>query len=137
LRKISFVYASALLLIALPLLSHAEQHQSIDPLVDTPGRSIGSDFNGDGIHDFIVGAYQNVDGGATGSGAAYIFFGASNISGTKDTGSGPTADVTILGKAVASELLGFSLSSAGDVNGDGIDDILVGARKKRRWRRRE
>jgi len=37
--------------------------QTIDPLIDSPGKSIGSDFNGDGVHDFIVGAGANNDGG--------------------------------------------------------------------------
>jgi len=101
--------------------------QSIDPLIDSPGKTIGSDFNGDGIHDFIVGARRNDDGGNY-AGAAYIFFGASNLSGTKSLGGGQSADVTILGKANADQL-GYSVSSAGDVNGDGIDDILVGAER--------
>jgi len=108
--------------------------QSIDPLIDTPGKTIGSDFNGDGVHDIIIGAPGNDDGGgANGAGAAYIFFGASNFSGTKNLGGGESADVTILGKA-ASDFLGGviggtsrSVASAGDVNGDGIHDFIVGA----------
>jgi len=47
------------------------------PLIDTPGKTIGSDFNGDGIHDFIVGALGYAD-----EGGAYVFFGANNLSGT-------------------------------------------------------
>jgi len=102
--------------------------QSIDPLIDSPGKTIGSDFNGDGIHDFIVGAPNNDDGGSSNAGAAYIFFGATTLSGTKDLGRGQSADVTILGKpGGADDVLGRDVSSAGDVNGDGIDDIMVGS----------
>jgi len=99
--------------------------QSIDPLIDSPGNTIGSDFNGDGIHDFIVTANRNNDGGSNNEGAAYIFFGASNLSGTKDTGTADE-DVRILGKAIQ-DYLGNSAAGAGDVNGDGFDDIIVGA----------
>ncbi|MBI3018856.1 MAG: FG-GAP repeat protein, partial [Deltaproteobacteria bacterium] len=53
----------------------------IEPLIDSPGKTVGSDFNGDGIHDFIVGAYVT---SSTWVGAAYIFFGASTLSGTKN-----------------------------------------------------
>jgi len=100
--------------------------QDIRPLIDSPGNTIGSDFNGDGIHDFIVGARFNNDGGSNDEGAAYIFFGASNLSGTNDLGGGASADVTILGKGTT-DRLGISVSGAGDVNGDGFDDIIVGA----------
>jgi len=99
--------------------------QSIDPLIDSPGNTIGSDFNGDGIHDFIVGASGNADAGVD-AGAVYIFFGATNLSGTKSMGGVGSADVTFLGKT-SGDLLGISVSAAGDINGDGFDDILVGA----------
>jgi len=106
--------------------SKASDEGFIRPLIDSPGNTIGSDFNGDGIHDFIVGARFNNDGGTDDEGAAYIFFGASNLSGTKSLGGGQSADVTILGKA-ANDFLGKSVSGAGDINGDGFDDIIVGA----------
>jgi len=44
-----------------------------------------------------VGAARNDDGGSNNEGAAYIFFGSTTLSGTKDTGSADE-DVRILGK---------------------------------------
>ena len=98
--------------------------QGIRPLIDSPGKTIGSDFNGDGIHDVIIGAYKDDNGGLN-EGAAYVIYGASTLSGTKDAANSDE-DVTIFGKT-SYEQLGFSVASAGDVNGDGMDDILVGA----------
>jgi len=85
------------------------------------------DVNDDGFDDIIVGAFLNNDGGTNNEGAAYIFFGASTLSGTKSLGGAESADVTILGKAV-SDFLGIGISGVGDVNDDGIPDIIVGAR---------
>jgi len=74
--------------------------QSIDPLIDSPGKTIGSDFNGDGIHDFIVGADNNEEGvgGSLSLGAAYIFFGATTLSGTLDLGRGAICRYDDIGK---------------------------------------
>jgi len=87
----------------------------------------GSDFNGDGIEDIIIGAPTNDDGGNN-VGAAYIFFGATDISGIKDLSGVASPDVTILGKA-ADDRLGRSVSGLGDVNNDGYDDFIVGSRR--------
>jgi len=86
------------------------------------------DVNGDGFDDIIVGEYLSDHGGLTNNGAAYIFFGAPNLSGTFDMGGGiQSANVTILGK-VGNDRLGRGIvSGAGDINDDGIDGILIGA----------
>ena len=77
------------------------------------------DVNGDGYDDFVVGAYGNDDGG-TGAGKAYVFqgpaFGELTPSGTF---TGQTA----------SDYAGSSVAAAGDVNNDGLDDVLVGAQR--------
>jgi len=91
------------------------------------------DVNGDGIPDLVVGAPDStftvpVAGGGTqtrtGAGIAYVVLGRNGLSGTLDTGANQ-ADVTILGIKTGDKL-GFSVA-IGDVNGDGIDDIIIGA----------
>ena len=62
----------------------------------------------------------------TDSGEAYIVFGSSTLSGNIDLASLATAGVTIY--AVDQwDVCGVSVSGAGDINGDGFEDILVGA----------
>ncbi len=81
------------------------------------------DVNGDGFDDIIVGAQFN-NGTA---GAAYVIFGKAAGFGTIDVGAlAPTDGFQIVGD-VAGDKLGRSVSGAGDVNGDGFDDLIVGA----------
>src|SRR5262249_6860014 len=81
-----------------------------------------------GYDDFIVGAYGASPNGSS-SGASYVVFGrpgafASDLQlSTLDGANG----FQISGEA-GSDFSGFSVSSAGDLNGDGYDDIIVGAR---------
>lgn len=91
------------------------------------------DVNGDGIADVVVGApgatFTVTPAGGpaqlrTGAGIAYVVFGESALSGAIDTAAGQ-ADVSILG-AASGDNLGFAVA-VGDVNGDGIDDITIGA----------
>ena len=79
--------------------------------------SSAGDVNGDGFSDVIVGAFQN-DAGGTDAGRAYIYFGG--------TAMDSIADVILDGEA-AGDRFGESVSSAGDVNGDGFSDVIVGA----------
>ncbi|MBK7445963.1 MAG: FG-GAP repeat protein [Ignavibacteria bacterium] len=86
---------------------------------DALGNSVSTagDVNGDGFNDIIVGAPYNNAGGSA-AGRSYIYFGGTILNNT--------ADVVLTGK-VASEFFGISVSSAGDVNGDGYSDVIVGA----------
>ena len=83
------------------------------------GGSVASagDVNGDGFADVIVGA-KGADGGGVNRGQAYIYYGGASMNNT--------ADVTFTG-AANSDWLGFSVAPAGDVNGDGYADVIVGA----------
>jgi hypothetical protein len=85
------------------------------------------DFNGDGIDDILVGAPKasGPDNVRNNAGEAYVILGSSDIGGTVDIAEGQH-DFTVIG-AKSGDNLGFVVAS-GDVNGDGIDDILVGAR---------
>ncbi|HEC76242.1 MAG TPA: hypothetical protein ENI33_03140, partial [Thermoplasmatales archaeon] len=80
--------------------------------------STAGDVNGDGYDDIIIGAYGNDDAGSD-TGKVYVYYGSSSgLSSTPDwTDTGENAD----------DLFGSSVSTAGDVNGDGYDDIIVGA----------
>jgi len=90
---------------------------------DTAGWSVADagDVNGDGVDDLIVGAPRNSSAG-TNTGAAYIVYGPADP-GTVDLSD---ADVVLRG-ASNNDLAGWSVSTAGDVNGDGLDDVVVGA----------
>jgi hypothetical protein len=86
------------------------------------GFSVASagDVNGDGYDDVIVGAY--VDASYTGK--AYVWHGSST--GLTDGDDAGDADWSIAGEGT-SDYFGYSVASAGDVNGDGYDDVIVGA----------
>jgi hypothetical protein len=86
------------------------------------------DVNGDGIDDIIAvaEAADGPDGARADAGEAYVVFGSPALSGAVDLAQGEE-DVTILG-ADPNDCLGFSAAS-GDVNGDGIDDIMLVAQR--------
>jgi hypothetical protein len=89
------------------------------------GWSVGGagDVNGDGYDDVIVGA-RNFAAGQTGEGAAFVFLGSA--SGIADGDPNTAAAQLEANQAAAS--FGYSVAGAGDVNGDGYDDVIVGAR---------
>jgi len=84
------------------------------------------DFNGDDAPDLLIGApFADGPGNAReDSGEAYVIFGQPQLSGRVDLAEGEQ-DVTVFG-AAAGDNLGLSVVAA-DVNGDGLDDIIVGA----------
>jgi hypothetical protein len=84
------------------------------------GESVATagDVNNDGYSDVIVGA-PGYDNGQSGEGRAYVYHGSAS-------GLGTTAARTVESNLASAEL-GISVSTAGDVNGDGFSDVIVGA----------
>jgi Ca2+-binding RTX toxin-like protein len=82
------------------------------------------DVNGDGFADMVVGAY----GAGDYAGASFVVFG-------KSSGFNPVVDLSHLNGingfringAALGDYSGYSVASAGDVNGDGFDDLIIGA----------
>jgi hypothetical protein len=84
------------------------------------------DLNNDAIDDLILGAFRadGPDNARNDTGEVYVVFGARVIGGILDLATLPP-NLTVAG-ADALDELGASVSS-GDVNGDGVDDLLIGA----------
>ena len=96
---------------------------------DTAGASVSAagDVNGDGVDDLIVGAPDNAGGGSY-AGAAYVVFGhTGGFAASIDLASIAAGSGGFKIKGQAGDYAGLSVSTAGDVNGDGIDDLIVGA----------
>ena len=89
---------------------------------DAAGSAVASagDVNGDGYDDVLVGAPE-ADPAGENRGAAYLLLGP--LSGAIDL---IDAHVKLVGEGV-DDAAGFALAPAGDTNGDGLDDFLVGA----------
>ncbi len=99
---------------------------------DRSGYSVSDagDVNGDGFGDLVVGAEGADSNGILTSGSSYVVFGkALGFDAQMDLSSLDGSNGFRLDGESFYDLLGQSVSSAGDVNGDGFDDVIVGANR--------
>lgn len=90
--------------------------------VDLFGRASAAlgDINGDGIDDFAIGA--------PGQNRVYVVYGdTDDLPNNLDVNTLDGTNGFVITQASTTGSLGASISSAGDVNGDGIDDFIIGA----------
>jgi hypothetical protein len=82
------------------------------------------DVNNDGFDDILISTIKSAPGGKLSAGRIYLMYGGLSVTGNYDLA---LADVVIEGET-AFWKAGYSVAGAGDVNDDGFDDILIGAR---------
>ncbi|EDX85252.1 type I secretion target GGXGXDXXX repeat protein domain protein [Synechococcus sp. PCC 7335] len=97
---------------------------------DYSGYSVSGagDVNGDGFDDVIIGAYQADPDGVNITGESYVVFGTdAGFDAVLELSSLDGSNGFILSGIDEFDFSGFSVSGAGDVNGDGFDDLIIGA----------
>lgn len=102
------------------------QMQGVTRFANLGGSVSGAgDVNGDGLADVIVGAHGTVYGGNSSAGAAYVIYGKTD-GGPVDPAN-LAAGGFVIGGADLGDFAGFGVAGAGDFDGDGFADVIVGA----------
>ena len=96
---------------------------------DNSGASVSAagDINGDGIDDLVIGAPGSSPGEAGYSGASYVVFGSEAWASSLDLSSLDGTNGFVIKGVSDGDDSGTSVSAAGDINVDGIDDVIIGA----------
>jgi hypothetical protein len=98
--------------------------------IDSAGVSVSGagDVNGDGISDLLIGAYKASPNGRTYAGVSYLVYGrVTGYPASFDLSSLDGTNGFALHGVENNDGAGLSVSDAGDVNSDGIDDLIIGA----------
>ena len=99
---------------------------------DFSGRSVSKagDINGDGIDDLIIGAFRADPNDIFNAGESYVIFGGGGIgsAGVIELSGLDGSNGFVINGNVTSGLSGNSVSAAGDLNGDGFGDLIIGRR---------
>ena len=97
---------------------------------DQSGTSVSSagDVNGDGLADLIVGAHNSDPTAGADAGRSYVVFGKSATTAVELSAIAASSGGFVINGQCAGDYSGLFVSSAGDINGDGLGDLIVGAR---------
>ena len=97
---------------------------------DNSGRSVSGagDVNGDGIDDLIIGASYADPGTTSRIGKSYILFGSeTGFASSMELSDLDGSNGFLISGSNINDYFGWSSSGAGDINGDGVGDIIIGA----------
>ena len=111
------------------ILSDGDDREQMGAAIDAIG-----DVNGDGIDDLMVGAYRwdaSSGNNNDNSGGVFVWYGGTSLTNLTEltvshSGASNTADITFVG-ANSGDQVGRSASGAGDFDGDGVNDIVIGS----------